>query len=519
MNHIFIINRDKASQKIIGNCFVEHQVNIFQNRESALNLQIKKCDYIFVDVELLLFSIPSNEPGKIKELLQTFWKCYPGAKLIVLAENQSTRKAVQVVKLGASDYLTYPIVVEEVLYVRENLEESQRIQGELDHLRDQFWQFEVRDLVNTNSPVMKEVLDKMRRVSETKTTVLLTGETGTGKNVFAELMHRHSSRKTKQFINVHCGAISDTLLESELFGHERGAFTGAIKRKLGKFEIADGGTILLDEVGTITPIMQVKLLQVLQDRTFQRVGGENTIFVDVRILAATNLNLKKAVEEGTFRRDLYFRFNVFPIELPPLRERLEDIPLLVQTFIKQFNSLYPKEIVDINPLVMEAFYRYDWPGNVRELESLMERAFLLENSSVLAPKSFPRDLFLNSKSIVALSGLDKPVAPPDSLPSPENREEEYHNISWTNNDEIRSDEKTEEPGADSENDNQAPFDREETLSQVRQRAINQAEKNYLHKQLSKHKGRINSTAKSAGITARQLHKLMTKHSLKKEHYK
>jgi transcriptional regulator with GAF, ATPase, and Fis domain len=313
---------------------------------------------------------------------------------------------------------------------------------------------------------MEKVYDKIRSVAPTKSTVLLMGETGTGKGVLANLIHQHSNRRNVQFISVHCGAIPDTLLESELFGHEKGAFTGAVKRKLGKFEIASGGTIFLDEVGTITPSAQIKLLQVLQDGTFQRVGGEETLEAKVRVVAATNVDLKEMCEERKFRKDLYYRLNVFPIEIPPLRERPEDIPHLVEGSLKRLNMFNTKEIYHIDTQVLEAFRHYSWPGNIRELENLIERAYILESSPRLTPESFPSELFESGLSFATLS-----------------------------------------------------VDSSSTLAEVRRRGIENIERNYLKDLLTQKKGKIKESAEAAGITTRQLHKLMAKHEIRKEEFK
>ena len=299
-----------------------------------------------------------------------------------------------------------------------------------------------------------------------KVTVLLTGETGTGKGVIAHLIHQHSKRSGEQFISVHCGAIPDTLLESELFGHEKGAFTGATRQKLGRFEIANGGTIFLDEVGTISPSMQVKLLHVLQDGSMQRIGNEKPMEVDVRIVAATNEDLNQRRIDGTFRGDLYYRLNVFPIELPPLRERLDDIPLLIETFLSRHNRLYAKNISYIHKDVLRAFRQYDWPGNIRELENLIERAYLLEESETLTPDSFPAELFATDRA-------------------------ETH----------------------------VPFHPNKTLAQFRQECYDALEKQYLKELLSTHHGIIHKSASAAGITPRQLHRLLSKHKIVKESYK
>jgi DNA-binding NtrC family response regulator len=296
---------------------------------------------------------------------------------------------------------------------------------------------------------------------------MLFGETGTGKGVLAQLIHKHSNRKDGPFISVHCGAIPDTLLESELFGHEKGAFTGAIRRKLGKFEIAKNGTIFLDEIGTITPSAQIKLLQVLQDGTFHRVGGEDTLEADVRIVAATNADLEKACEENQFRKDLYYRLNVFPLEMPPLRERIEDIPHIVDVILERLNKMNLKDINGVQPQVIAALQEYPWPGNIRELENIMERAYILETGSVLNPEGFPTEVLAASQTPSATVPLDSSL----------------------------------------------------TLAEARRKGSEDIERNYLKELLTQNKGKIKDSAETAGISTRQLHKLMKKYGLQKESFR
>ena len=465
MKRIVIMTRDDSSREAIGACFNDYDVlRVASVAEIVADITAIAPEYLFLETEALV-GADAAELRDYQAALTPLRVAYPSAHLVVVSRPESTREAVKAVKAGAESYLTSPVVAEEVALVRESLEEATRAQAELDHLRDPFWADEL-ELVRTQSSSMRDLYIKIRQVAPTRSTVLLTGETGTGKNVLAKLIHRRSNRAPRQFIGVHCGAITETLLESELFGHERGAFTGAIRRKLGKFEIADSGTLLLDEIGTISLTTQVKLLQVLQERTFQRVGGEQTIEVDVRILAATNCDLHAAVAEGSFRKDLFFRLNVFPIEIPPLRHRREDIPLLVEIFFDRLGRLYAKPIIEVHPWVLEAFDCYQWPGNVRELESLMERAYILETSSVLRPESFPRELFADPEPLARL-----------------------------------------------------PLDPAEPLAVVRQRAVDEVERRYLCEQLARHRGRIDATARAAGVTARQLHNLMVKHDLRKEDFR
>ncbi|PIP37882.1 MAG: transcriptional regulator [Desulfobacterales bacterium CG23_combo_of_CG06-09_8_20_14_all_51_8] len=338
--------------------------------------------------------------------------------------------------------------------------------SEIENLQGPFWHKDILETFQTLNPVMKKVYDQIRSVAPTKTTVLLCGETGTGKGVLASLIHRLSHREKDQLVSVHCGAIPDTLLESELFGHEKGAFTGAFKRKLGKFEIAGKGTMFLDEISTITPSAQIKLLQVLQDGTFSRVGGEEIFHTDARFVAATNMDLKKMCDNGIFRYDLYYRLNVFPIEIPSLRDRREDIPLLVDTFIRKLNMTMQKRIQSARPDVLDAMQTYPWPGNIRELENLMERAFILESSYVLTPESFPAEFFAGAQKS-AVFNVDTAL----------------------------------------------------TLAEARHIAVNEFERRFIKELLAKNRGRINKSSVEAGISTRQFHKLMIKHGIEKKDYK
>jgi DNA-binding NtrC family response regulator len=319
----------------------------------------------------------------------------------------------------------------------------------------------------TRGDAMRVVHERIRSVAPTSSTVLLTGETGTGKGVLAREIHHSSSRRHGPFVAVHCGAIPEPLLESELFGHEKGAFTGAVRRKTGRFEAARGGTLFLDEIGTVSPATQIKLLQVLQDRVFQRVGGNADIEADVRIIAATNADLDAMVTSGEFRRDLYYRLRVFPIEVPPLRQRLEDLPDLIASILAKLSRRHGLDVDSVEPAVLESFRHYSWPGNIRELENLLERACILEEGPVLSASSFPDDVSPTAEGPTAA----------------------------------------------------LPLDPRRTLAEVRQAAIDAAERAYLTELLTLHEGRIAKVAEVAGITPRQLHKLMLKHQLRKEDYR
>lgn len=468
MKSILIASDNQLACEVMREYFSpEYKVDVVSDKESCLiEFRKKRHEFTFIDVELLRALGSQRGRYDYREGLEPFRQAFPTAEIIVLSPQEMIREAVNAVKGGASDYLTYPINKDELRYVTESIGESIRLRSELNYLRESFWEKDSLEIIQTISPVAKGVFDKVLSVAPTKSTVLLTGETGTGKGLVAKFIHLNSQRKNAQFISVHCGAIPDTLLESELFGHEKGAFTGADRRKLGKFEIANRGTIFLDEVGTITPSAQIKLLRVLQDRTFQRVGGEIDIETDVRIIAATNADLKKLCNDGLFRSDLYYRLSVFPIEIPPLRERKEDVSLLIKFFLKRMNKFYSKEIHGLDPKVLRAFEQYSWPGNIRELENLIERAYILETSSVLTPESFPKELFTSEHSRM-----------------------------------------------------QAPFNTSLTLAEVRRRSIENIERHYLSELLALTKGKIQKTAEAAGITSRQLNKLMNKYGLQKEDFK
>jgi len=419
-------------------------------------------EYSFIDISLL----KGAAAGSYKKALRKFWDIYPTAHIIVLAAQDEIREAVTAVKCGATNYITYPLDSVELKFILESMSETILMEHELDFLREKFWQDDVERMVRTNSKAMKEVYASVKRVAGTDASILITGETGTGKSLLAKIIHAHSKRRENPFISVHCGAIPETLIESELFGHEKGAFTGAIKRKLGRFEIASGGTIFLDEIGTVSPQTQIKLLQVLQDGTFSRIGGEAAVRTDARVISATNEDLKALSKSGEFRSDLFYRLNVFPVEIPPLRDRKEDISILVDTFLTTLSERYAREVQGLHPLVEEAFMEYEWPGNIRELENIVERAFIIEPSDILTPSSFPQELFGYCKV-----------------------------------------------------DHEDTIDISRPLAEVRQKNVEKVEKKYLEQLLIKTSGKVKDTAAAAGMTVRNLHNLMTKYGLDKKKFK
>ncbi len=323
------------------------------------------------------------------ELLTRIKQIRPEIMVILMTAYGTVKTAVKAMKLGAEDYLSKPIDVEELEVVLQKVLEKKSLLAEARGLRERLeHKYRFENLVG-ESPEMLAVFKTIRQVAPSAASVLLLGESGTGKELFAQALHQNSTRRTKPFVKVACAALPETLLESELFGHEKGSFTGAVYTRAGRFESADGGTLFLDEIGDISPTVQVKLLRFLEQREFERVGGNKTFKVDVRIVAATHRDLKKRVEDGSFREDLYYRLNVIEINIPPLRERPGDVPLLAQHFLQKYAAANGKEIQGLSDDVMALLLSHPWPGNVRELENAMERAVVLANDEKLLPAHFP----------------------------------------------------------------------------------------------------------------------------------
>jgi DNA-binding NtrC family response regulator len=308
-------------------------------------------------------------------------------QILMMTAHATIESAIEAMKLGALDFLQKPFEVDELLMVVSRALDHQRLSSHQRYLlseRDE--EFNHYGIVG-RSRVMDDLIKKAELVAETKSTILITGETGTGKEMVARAIHARSAQRQMPLIKVNCAAIPETLLESELFGHMRGAFTGATTNKKGKFALADGSTILLDEIGTMSPILQSKLLRVLQEREFEPLGSERSQQVDVRVIAATNRDLRQMVSDGTFQEDLFYRLNVIPIEIPPLRNRREDVPVLIEHFVRKHQQRTGKRIDRLEDGVIEKLQDYDWPGNVRELENTIERAVVLATSGVIAAAS------------------------------------------------------------------------------------------------------------------------------------
>jgi two-component system NtrC family response regulator len=340
-----------------------------------------------------LFLTDCNIPGV--DALRTSGearKLNPDMAVIIMTSFGTIETAVKAIKAGAYDYLPKPIDLEQLALLIERISERQNLIRENSELKEQLRERYKFDEIVSTSHAMEEALNLAGRVAASTATVLLRGESGTGKELVAKAIHYHSSRANAPLIKVNCAALPETLLESELFGHEKGAFTGASAKRIGRFEAADTGTIFLDEIGELTPGMQVKLLRVLQEREFERIGGSQTIKVDVRVITATNRDIEKDIREGKFREDLYYRLNVVSVVIPPLRDRKEDIPALMEHFIKKYAEENKKAISGVAAEARDLLMRYAYPGNVRELENIIERAVVLAKRGTITTADLPLHL-------------------------------------------------------------------------------------------------------------------------------
>jgi two-component system response regulator HydG len=338
--------------------------------------------------DLILMDIRMTDMDGI-EAMGEIKKMSPSIPIIMMTAYASVKTAVEALKSGAYDYLTKPLDIDELKILIKKALEYYRLQEENVFLKERLAdRFNFSRIIG-KSRRMKELFENLSLVAPSDATILIYGESGTGKELVANAIHQNSPRAQKPFIKVSCAALPETLLESELFGHERGAFTGALARKAGRFQLADGGTLFLDEVNVMSSTTQVKLLRVLQEREFEPLGSTKTIHVDIRLITATNKDLEDEVKEGRFREDLFYRLNVVPIHLPPLRDRKEDIPLLADHFSKLFQEKNKKSIKGFLPKTIDTLMRYDWPGNIRELENVMERAILLCRGEYLSPQDLP----------------------------------------------------------------------------------------------------------------------------------
>ncbi len=355
------------------------------------------------------------------ELLRLIKQRYPEIVVIMITGYGTIESAVEAIKMGAYDYLTKPIIDDEIRLVVERALQQQSLIRENRTLREALdLRFNLDNIIGHDYKMLR-IFDLIEAVADSRTTVLIQGESGTGKTLIARAIHHRSDRRDKPFVEVSCGAIPESLLESELFGHLKGAFTGALGDKQGKFKAADKGTVFLDEISSATPALQVKLLRVLQERQFEPVGSNKTDTVDVRVILASNENLAQAVSSGKFRQDLFYRVNVVTIQLPGLRERIGDIPLLAGNFLKRYCSESRKQILGFTEECIQALQRYNWPGNVRELENVVERAVVLTRNRRIDVDDLPPNVLEVAQSVAAEEGVYRPMSLKDALEEPEKR--------------------------------------------------------------------------------------------------
>ncbi|MBA3010087.1 MAG: sigma-54-dependent Fis family transcriptional regulator [Desulfobacula sp.] len=381
---ILIVDDDAAHLSMLQTVLksLNHSIECVSDGEDAIHAAREKpYDLILMDVRM------ANVDGI--EALHRIKEFNPSIPIIIMTAYSSVDKAVEAMKLGAYDYLTKPLNIDELKITIERAMAHLQLSIELSELKEKVSSDLNFSGIIGSSPSMKEVINTAKIAAPTGATILITGESGTGKELFAKAIHSSSNRKKNRLVSINCAALSETLLESELFGHEKGAFTGAEKKRDGLFLHADKGTIFLDEIGEIPLSMQVKLLRTIQEREIQRVGSDKAIKIDVRIIVATNKSLEEEVKNGNFREDLFYRLNVINIKVPSLKNRVEDIPLLAQNFLTKFSKINEKQCKGFTPLAMDALTKYKWPGNVRELENAIERAIILSMGQYISEKDLP----------------------------------------------------------------------------------------------------------------------------------
>ena len=384
MFHVLVIDDDEQMQFFLNEALRRQGYAVTLRKTAEEGLQVLKSDA--ADLVLLDIRLPGmNGLEAVGEIL----KIDPRVPIIMMTAHGTRDSAIDAIRRGAYDYFTKPFRLEEMEIVIRRALDKRKLYFEIERLREELASAPGHEWANAGSRAMSEVTHLIERAAPTDSTVLILGESGVGKELVAEWIHERSARKHRPFVRLNCAAIPETLLESELFGYERGAFTGAQQRKPGKFELADGGTLLLDEIGDMTLATQAKILRVLQSREVERVGGTTTVRVDVRIIASTNKDLLRSVREGSFRDDLYFRLNVITLNVPSLRERREEIPALVDHFLAEANKRLGRSIKRASSDAMAALMSYDWPGNIRELKNAIERAAVVSDGEVVTLASLP----------------------------------------------------------------------------------------------------------------------------------
>jgi DNA-binding NtrC family response regulator len=382
---ILVVEDGRSQREILRDFLAGEGYLVSEAHNGEQALETIKRDYF--DLVLLDYKMPGKDGMAVLKEIKGF---NTEIDVIMMTAHGTIETAVKAMKAGAADYITKPIELDELLLQIEKISDFRNLTKENKILREDLRGKGITtDHIVYKSSAINEVINLAGRVSRSDTTVLIKGETGTGKELFARLVHTLSPRSEKLLITVNCAALPETLLESELFGHEKGAFTGASRRRIGRFEEADEGTLFLDEIGELSPSVQVKLLRFLQEREFQRVGGNQTIRSDVRIISATNRDLEVKVKGGDFREDLYYRLNVVAMTIPPLRDRKEDLPPLIDHFLKHFAKQMGEEMREIDPDARDLLLRYDYPGNVRELENIIERAVVISRGPVISSRDLP----------------------------------------------------------------------------------------------------------------------------------
>jgi DNA-binding NtrC family response regulator len=399
---LLIVDDEESVRDSLYNWFIEdgYEVDCAENAKIALTL-IESHSYDIILADIKMPGMDGLEMHRRIKSLNT------DAIVIVMTAFASVETAVQALKDGAYDYVTKPFDPDDLSYLIRNATSQIQLKSENEALKNKLVSLDnIEDIIGT-SDVMIKVLQEVESVAQSNSSVIITGESGTGKELIARAIHFNSSRKFFPMVSVHCGALSESLLESELFGHEKGAFTGAMFNRKGRFEMADGGTIFLDEIGTISPKMQIELLRVLESKSFTRVGGNKEIKSDFRVICATNRDLKKLVENGVFREDLYYRLNVVNIIVPPLRERRDDIQLLVEHFLKKYCTSMSRDLITIETNALSRLKEYDFPGNVRELENMVERAIVIGNGRQITLKDLPLEKDKIGNTFKSLDELEK----------------------------------------------------------------------------------------------------------------
>lgn len=399
---ILIVDDEESVRDSLYNWFIDdgYKVDCAENAKQALSiLESKDFDIILADIKM-----PGMDGLEMHRRIKSLNK---DSIVIIMTAFASVSTAVQALKDGAYDYITKPFDPDDLSHLIRNAASKISLTAENEALRNKVVSLEnVENLIGSSEPLLK-VLKEVGRVAQSNSPVIITGESGTGKELIAMAIHSNSQRKFSPLVIVHCGALTESILESELFGHEKGAFTGAMYNRKGRFEMADGGTIFLDEIATISPKMQIELLRVLESKTFVRVGGNKEITSDFRVICATNRDLKKMMANGTFREDLFYRLNVVNISIPPLRDRVEDIPILVNYFINKYCTSMSRDVISIDHAALKRLEEYDFPGNVRELENMIERAIVVGNSKEIRLKDLPLEKDIISSSSESLEDLEK----------------------------------------------------------------------------------------------------------------